>query len=165
MVLCSKRAKEERALAAEQRIQALHGKASSSKHPIPLVVGDDSDSEDEKRHSETDYDRRRTLLEAIEEEDLDALRATALDPAHGFLIPSSGSSRERGDACPRDSTPTGSSIFSCKTSPDDPTSVRPKKIRKTSQSKLIFTSHISPTVTEATKAGQEDRWDCIVCTL
>ncbi|KAG8218691.1 hypothetical protein J3R82DRAFT_4359 [Butyriboletus roseoflavus] len=72
MVLCSKRAREERAQAAEQRIQALQGESSSSNLPI---LSEDMESEDEKRDSETDYDRRRTLLEVIEENDLDALRA------------------------------------------------------------------------------------------
>lgn len=174
MVLCSKRAREERALAAEQRIQALQGRASSSKLLIPPVV-DDSESEDEKRDTETDYDRRRTLLEVIEEKDLDALRATMFDPAQDFLLPSVGSSGKCGDACgvedPRDSVTI--SIFGAasggfsqiKTSPSGETSILPRKKRKTLQSKLIFTSHTTPAVTEATEAEREDVWDCTVCTL
>lgn len=172
MVLCSKRAREERALAAEQRIQAPQGKASSSNLPIPPVVGDDSEPEaEEKQDSETDQDRRRTLLEVIEDKDLNALRATMFNPAPEFLLPSVDSSEECGDACgvgdPRGSAATStfgavggpaSSVFNrIKTSPNDETFVRPRKKRKTSQSKLIFTSHTTPAVTVS--------WNCMVCTL
>lgn len=172
MVLCSKRAREERALAAEQRIQALQGKASSS-NLVPPVVGDDSESEDEKSDTETDYDRRRTLLEVIEEKDLDALRATMFDPAQDFLLPSVGSSCGVED--PRDSItsstfgavsgPASGGFSRIKTSPSDEDCIRPRKKRKTSQSKLIFTSQTTPAVTETTKAEREDPWDCIICTL
>lgn len=166
MILCSKRAREARALAAEQRFQA---KASTSNLPIPPVAGDDPESEDEERNSETDYDRRCTLLEVIEEKDLDALRVTMLDPAQDFLLPSVGSSGERGSTCGvEDSRDSASGGFGrIKTSPSAETFVetRPSKKRKTSQSKLAFTPHSTPAVTEAAKAKRQDAWDCIVCTL
>ena len=154
MVLCSKRAREERALAAEQRSQA---KASTSNLPIPPVIGDDPESEDEEQDSETDYDRRRTLLEVIEEKDLDALRVTLLDPTHDFLLPSVGSSGECGDTCGVEDSASGG-FGRIKTT-------RPSKKRKVSQSKLVFTPHSTSAVTEATKAKREDAWYCIICTL
>lgn len=175
MVLCSKRAREERAAAAEQRIQALLGEASSSSLPMPPAAEDDSGSEGEGGDFETDYDRRRTLLEVIEEKDLDALRATALDLGHDFLLPGDEFPGVCGNTSPCDSTAAGPSKYDftdsgtsdsqTKTSPNDPISARPEKKRKTSQSKLTFTSHITPTVTEATKGIQDDWWNCIVCTL
>jgi hypothetical protein len=157
----SKRAREARALAAEQRIQAI---VSTSNLPIPPIVEDDPESEDEERDPETDYDRRRTLLEVIKEEDLDALRVTMLDPAQDFLSPSVGSSGECGYTCGVED----SALFGrIKTSPSAETYVetRPSKKRKISQSKLVFTPHSTSTAIEAAKAKREDAWDCIVCTL
>lgn len=174
MVLCSKRAREERALAAEQRIQTLEGKASSSNLPTPPVTRDDMESEDEERDSETDHDRRRTLLEVIEEKDLDALRATMFDPTQEFILPSTGSSGGRRDACsvedPRDATstiggvsgPAFGGLSRIKTSPP---AIQPRKKQKTSQLKLMFTSHTTAAVAEAMNVGRGEPWDCIVCTL
>lgn len=169
MVLYSKRAREERALAAEQRTRAHQGKvASSSNLLMPRVVGDDPESDDEKRDSETDCDRRRTLLEVIEEKELDALRATTLDSAQHFLLPGVGSSGQCGTACgvdwedARDAVSGGFGRIN--TSPSAENSMRPRKKQKTSQSKLIFTPRGTSAVTE-TKAKCEDAWDCMVCTL
>ncbi|KAF8450476.1 WLM domain-containing protein [Boletus edulis BED1] len=166
----SGRAREERALAAEQRMQALQGKATSTSNlPISSAVEDEPESECEERDSETDYDRRRALLEVIEEKDLDALKATILDSTQAFLLPSVGSSGNCGDACdvedPRE--PASGGFGQTKTSLDAETSTRPRKKRKTSQSKLIFTPYSTPAVTdsEAIKAKREDTWDCVVCTL
>ncbi|KAF8558938.1 WLM-domain-containing protein [Imleria badia] len=166
----SKRAREERALAAEQRMRALQGKvASTSNLAIPPVVGDDPESDDEERDSETDHDRRRTLLEVIEEKELDALRATMHDSALDFLLPSVGSSGQCGEACgvenPRDAASGGFGRINA--SPSAESSTRPRKQRKTSQLKLNFTPCNSSAVTdsEATKANCNDAWDCIVCTL
>jgi len=158
MVPRSKRAREERALAAEQRIQA-----STSNLPIPPVVGIDPELEGEKRDSETDYDRRCTLLEVIEEKDLDALRVTILDLTQDFL-PSVGSSGEWGNICGIDDFTSGG-FGRIETSPSAETSTRPRKKRKASQSKLVFMPHSTPTVTEATKAKREGAWNCTVCTL
>ncbi|KAI9574627.1 WLM-domain-containing protein [Boletus coccyginus] len=155
----SKRAREERALAAEQRVQA-----STSNLPIPPVVGIDPELGDEERDSETDYDRCRTLLEVIEEKDLDALRVTVLDLTQDFL-PSVGSSGEWGDICGIDDSASGHGSSRIETSSSAETSSRPRKKRKVSQSKLVFMPHSTPAVTEATKAKREGAWNCTVCTL
>jgi len=160
----SKRAREERALAAERRVQALQGEATSSTLATPPVIEDSSSSEDEIRDPETDYDRRRTLLEVIKESDLDALRATALDQAaYGFLWPSGSSSRERRDSDLRGSTSGPSNNRAKISSGDANPGIQSRKKRKMSQSKLVFTS---PTpVTETTRVKRENPWDCMVCTL
>lgn len=166
MILYSKRAREERALAAEQRVQALQGKDIPTSDLTPPIFGD----EDSELEDETDYDRRRTLLEVIEEKELDALRATALS-SQDSLLSNVGPSGELGDACGAEDScgSTSASVFDqIKTSPSTEASTRPRKKRKLSQSNLTFTSHSIPAVgtdSEATKANRGDAWDCEVCTL
>lgn len=169
MALFSKRAREERALAAERRMQALQGKvASTSNLTISPLVEDVSDTEDEKQDSETDYDRHRTLLEVVEEKDLDALRATMIDSAQDFLLPCVGNSGQSGVCItegPRDSAVGG--FGQVKTSLGAESSTRPRKKRKTSPSTLNFAPSRTATVmdSEATKAKCEVEWNCMVCTL
>ncbi|ETW83060.1 hypothetical protein HETIRDRAFT_450748 [Heterobasidion irregulare TC 32-1] len=105
----SKRARAERALAAERRIQALkgHGKSITtimrmahliaflqSETPPPELEGDpegsgsESDGTEELR--ETDQDRRRTMLDSMESSDLDGLKSGTLDDCwRDFILPKS----------------------------------------------------------------------------
>jgi len=177
----SKRAREERARAAEQRTQVLRGNAMSSESSDLTVFRGDSDPDDDDRDSETDYDRRRTLLEVIEENDLDALKAATLDHdlSQDFLMPSVGSSggckggRGDGDLHGSATTSTFGAVSGLssgrpgqiKTSQNDEVSTRPNKKSRTSQSKLIFASNISSVLPDTTKEKREDPWDCMVCTF
>ncbi|KAI0065092.1 WLM-domain-containing protein [Artomyces pyxidatus] len=82
----SKRAREERALAAEARIRALQGKASSpSLKEDSVDSGEESD--DGEEIPETDLDRRRTMLESMEAADADDLRSGTLVDYWGDIIP------------------------------------------------------------------------------
>lgn len=140
----------------------------SSEPSNSTVIGDDSDPEDDDRDSETDYDRRRTLLEVIEEKDLDALKAATLDLSQDFLMPSVGPSggckRGRGDEDLR-SSPSTSAVGRIKMSQSDECSTQPSKKSRTSQSKLAFASNSSSVLPDITKEKREDPWDCMVCTL
>jgi hypothetical protein len=66
--VCSKRAREERALAAEKRLKALQDQA-----PIKEEESEEEDSDDEIEIIETDAERRQTLLNTGEQEN-DLLR-------------------------------------------------------------------------------------------
>ncbi|KAG6337345.1 hypothetical protein ID866_1718, partial [Astraeus odoratus] len=84
----SKRAREERALAAEKRLQA----GSSTL--------EDSDSEGGRFDAETDQDRRQALLESVDDQDLKLLEVQTYDFSDDFLIP-----KETPDSrCPGDYT-------------------------------------------------------------
>ncbi|KAH7927924.1 WLM-domain-containing protein [Leucogyrophana mollusca] len=78
----SKRAREERAIAAERRLQGL---ASSSSGPSKA---EDTDSgSDTELVGETDQDRRRIMLDAMAGQDLDDLRVSRLDFSSDFNLP------------------------------------------------------------------------------
>ncbi|OBZ72449.1 DNA-dependent metalloprotease WSS1 [Grifola frondosa] len=83
----SKRAREERALAIERRLQALQGKANA------LGPQDDSEDADEfEGVSETDQDRRRVMLEGTTAADLEGLKVSGTDYSSDFIFPHAGPS-------------------------------------------------------------------------
>lgn len=84
LVVCSKRAREERALAVERRLLALHPTPSSS----TSVKSKDGSDTDEHVLPETDQDRRHTMLEAMSASDIAQLKASAQDFADDFFLPS-----------------------------------------------------------------------------
>ncbi|KIK93501.1 hypothetical protein PAXRUDRAFT_144947 [Paxillus rubicundulus Ve08.2h10] len=171
----SKRARVERALAAERRI---HGGASTSSPTTPSGAKDNLDSADEKEYAETDQARRLTLLETIDQKDLDSLKTAEYHSADdGFILPSAGPSRQCGDSreaqIVHDSDFIGSEgsarVFSDrpggrKKSPSTPS----KKRQKTQQSELRFVGNESEQtrflVPDIAKEP-EGAWDCLVCTL
>ena len=70
----SKRAREERALAAERRLGALMGEASTSQP----VSGSESSDDEVEVVGETDKDRRETLLAAKQVDDVEVLDSATL---------------------------------------------------------------------------------------
>ncbi|KAF5382042.1 hypothetical protein D9615_004326 [Tricholomella constricta] len=73
----SKRAREERAQAIERRILAMQEKASisTSSRTAPDISSTESEDEVEEAFSETDSDRRKTLLTSESNDDLDGLKS------------------------------------------------------------------------------------------
>ncbi|KAF9247276.1 WLM domain-containing protein [Melanogaster broomeanus] len=177
----SNRAREERALAAERRIQALQGGASTSSPAMPSGVEDnsDSDSADEKEHVETDQDRRRVLLETVDQKDLDSLKTAEYDSADdGFLLPNAGPSRNsldvqitRDEGSGRDPFPGKPGRRKASPRVEDILPAVPRKKQKTLQTQLPLVGNerdIAQTrFTAPTSAKREPGgvWDCLVCTL
>ncbi|KAI0950946.1 hypothetical protein AcW1_008115 [Taiwanofungus camphoratus] len=87
----SKRAREERAMAAERRIRALQRQAGPStvSSPQPTQDEDEAESSDDEEVRETDQDRRQTMLDTMEQSDLEGLKASRTDFSSDFVFPSS----------------------------------------------------------------------------
>ncbi|KAI0359833.1 WLM-domain-containing protein [Trametes cingulata] len=99
----SKRAREERALAAERRLQALSGKpsisclhidlqpcttgATGSSASTPTKAEASEDEEDFEVLPETDQDRRRAMLESTNETELENLKTSKQDLFSDFVMP------------------------------------------------------------------------------
>lgn len=67
----SKRARDERALAAERRMQALRTQSNTSTSVAPVVASDEEFSDDEVEFvAETDAERRQALLSSEQDDDL-----------------------------------------------------------------------------------------------
>ncbi|EMD34058.1 hypothetical protein CERSUDRAFT_97984 [Gelatoporia subvermispora B] len=93
----SKRAREERALAAERRLLVLQGRAGPSSKLVspPQNTGPEAEdasgsSDEDAGPRETDQDRRRTMLEAMGQADLEELKAARTDYSDDFMIPAAG---------------------------------------------------------------------------
>lgn len=74
----SKRAREERALAAERRILALQAQPVASTSMVASEWETDSDGDEETLIYETDSERRQTLLSSEQNNDLQALKSGTL---------------------------------------------------------------------------------------
>ncbi|RPD60107.1 WLM-domain-containing protein [Lentinus tigrinus ALCF2SS1-6] len=85
----SKRAREERALAAERRLLALQGK---DKGTAPRDESDDDEDSDYECAPETDQDRRRTMLDSADKSELDGMKAWQRDYSSDFIFPPVASS-------------------------------------------------------------------------
>ncbi|OSD06601.1 WLM-domain-containing protein [Trametes coccinea BRFM310] len=82
----SKRAREERALAAERRLRALQGIASD-KPAEPTVESDSEDDGYVEGPPETDQERRNGLLTSIDKGELDDLRTSRQTYLSEFFLP------------------------------------------------------------------------------
>lgn len=93
----SKRAREERALAAERRLRALQSQASSSSaQPFQQSQGEsEDDGSDTEAVQETDQDRRRVMLDSMDGTDLENLKAAQTDFSTDFMFPVNDSSLSR----------------------------------------------------------------------
>ncbi|KAI0077919.1 WLM-domain-containing protein [Panus rudis PR-1116 ss-1] len=107
----SKRAREERALAAERRLQALLQKPckicwSNNDYTTiltriyPASTDKDEESSDNEEIPETDQDRKRTLLESMDQGELDSMKTSCIDlTGDDFIFPiqsnDPGPSRQR----------------------------------------------------------------------
>ncbi|KIM84879.1 hypothetical protein PILCRDRAFT_817694 [Piloderma croceum F 1598] len=93
----SKRAREERALAAERRIMALQSQAASSSSSSSAQAPDDGDPATESDDSdeeigETDQDRRKAMLDASQDIDIDNFKYDFPDD-FDFNLPHPGSTQ------------------------------------------------------------------------
>ncbi|KAI0707333.1 WLM domain-containing protein [Earliella scabrosa] len=79
----SKRAREERAMAAERRLLALQGSSST---PATKEESDDADLDYEDA-LETDQDRRAAMLDSADKSELDGLKAWQRDYSSDFIFP------------------------------------------------------------------------------
>ncbi|CCM00098.1 uncharacterized protein FIBRA_02125 [Fibroporia radiculosa] len=85
----SKRAREERAVAAERRLKALQSQANTSTPATHNQPQDDSENEsDVEILHETDNDRRRAMLDAMEQADIDSLKISGTEFSSEFVFPS-----------------------------------------------------------------------------
>lgn len=92
----SKRAREERALAAERRIQALQSSQTASSTAVQESRNNDSGTETDESDGdiiETDQDRRKAMLDASQDADLDNLKYEFPDD-FDFNLPSPWSSQD-----------------------------------------------------------------------
>ncbi|KAI0367791.1 WLM-domain-containing protein [Pilatotrama ljubarskyi] len=85
----SKRAREERALAAERRLLALQGRGVTDAPASPSRNAEESDSGEEgyEHAPETDQDRRRAMLESTDQTELDGLKTSKKDFFADFILP------------------------------------------------------------------------------
>lgn len=152
----SKRAREERALAAERRMETLKALASSSRQHTT-----DSESESDVESLETDQDRRRTMLESVGGQELDEMKATRYDFSDDFRLPgetAGGSCNihkiERFEAAvSTDAQPSSSTRFGKHRRVEDEEVPVSKKLR------------ISGASRPGKTGDQPDSWNCLVCTL
>ncbi|KAI0749788.1 WLM domain-containing protein [Daedaleopsis nitida] len=81
----SKRARDERALAAERRLLALREKGGDS---TETVKNEDGDSDDDYENApETDQERRHAMLDSADKAELDGLKAWQHDYSSEFIFP------------------------------------------------------------------------------
>ncbi|TFK92648.1 WLM-domain-containing protein [Polyporus arcularius HHB13444] len=88
----SKRAREERALAAERRLLALQGKAGNASTVSKDESADDEQDSDYEDVPETDQDRRHAVLDSADKTELDGLKAWQRDYSSDFILPPVASS-------------------------------------------------------------------------
>ncbi|KAI0309917.1 WLM domain-containing protein [Amylostereum chailletii] len=99
----SKRARDERAAAAERRLLALQGKRPSSDAPKDESADEDDESDTEEVE-ETDQERRRTLVDSMGQGDLDGLKSGSLADYWGDFI-TTKSTAETPSSRPTNATP------------------------------------------------------------
>lgn len=155
----SKRAREERALAAERRMEALKTSASSSR--LKSEPTTNSESESDAEPVETDQDRRRTMLESVGGQELDEMKATRYDFSDDFRLP-----RETGgDSCSIHKIERPEAAVSTDAQPGS--STRTGKHRRVEDEEVSVTKKLR--ISGAPRSGktedQPDDWNCLVCTL
>jgi hypothetical protein len=153
----SKRAREERALAAERRMEMLKASTSSSR----LKSEPTTDSESESDAEETDQDRRRTMLESIRGQELDEMKAAKYDFSDDFKLPG----ETGGDSCSIHiiERPEAAAL----TDAQPGSSIRPGKHRRVEDEEVSVSkkSRKSGAPRLGKTEDQPDGWNCLVCTL
>ncbi|KIM68575.1 hypothetical protein SCLCIDRAFT_882192 [Scleroderma citrinum Foug A] len=134
----SKRAREERALAAENRIQAVQ----------------------EGRHVETDQDRRQVLLESVDQQDLNSLKSRNYDFSDDFLRPSDTHTAE-GPGSSSSVEQSSAAVMSRKRLRTGTPAPSSRKRERT----LHFGNPSSSVPVSRAKQGSDNMWGCLVCTL
>lgn len=150
----SKRAREERATAAERRMETL--KASSSRQPTT-----DSESESDTESLETDQDRRRTMLESVGGQELEEMKAARCDFSDDFKLPG----ETGGDSCSIHNIEHFEAGVSTNAQPSSLT--RPGKHCRVEDKEVSVAKKLR--ISGAPRPGktedQPDSWNCLVCTL
>ncbi|KAG0705701.1 WLM-domain-containing protein [Suillus ampliporus] len=161
----SKRAREERALAAERRMQTLKAafasSASASSSRLKSEPTTDSEIESDDESLETDQDRRRTMLESVGGQELDEMKAAKYDFSEDFRLPGGTA----GDSCSiREIESPGAALLSeAQAGP----STRPGKHRRVEDEDESVTKKLR--TSGAPRLDRTDDqpggWNCLVCTL
>ncbi|KAG2147593.1 WLM-domain-containing protein [Suillus clintonianus] len=161
----SKRAREERALAAERRMQTLKtafaSSASASSSRLKSEPITDSESESDAEQPETDQDRRRIMLESVGGQELDEMKATKYDFSTDFRLPgeTGGDSRTIHTI----KRPGAAVLIDAQPGP----STRPGKHRRVEDEEVsvIKKSRTSGASRPGKTEDQPNGWNCLVCTL
>jgi hypothetical protein len=178
--LVSKRAREERALAAERRMETLKSwfylplvssgdslsaafvsSASASSSRLKSEPTTNSDSESDAEPVETDQDRRRTMLESIGEQELDEMKAARYDFSDDFRLPG----ETGGDSCSIHNIERPEVAVSTDAQPGS--STRPGKHRRVEDEEVSVTKKLrnSGAPRPGKTEDQPNGWNCLVCTL
>ncbi|KAG2157884.1 WLM-domain-containing protein [Suillus bovinus] len=154
-----KRAREERALAAERRMETLKSwfsSASSSRLKSEATTGSESESDVELL--ETDQDRRRTMLESVGGQDLNEMKAASYDFSDDFRLPGEIGS----NSCSIHKIERPEATVSTDAQPGS--STRPEKRRRAQDQEPSVTKKFQ--IFDAPKPeDQLNGWNCLVCTL
>ncbi|EIW83877.1 WLM-domain-containing protein [Coniophora puteana RWD-64-598 SS2] len=173
----SKRAREERALAAERRLQALHAGPSRK---IDVSMTDEDAENDMELVPETDEDRKQFMLDTMGAgEDLGALKFSLDD----YFRPSRGSVKteplsSRGGEC--DSAPAKKRQRTSNADPGRDDEVKPSRTQldladaisrnsssarvKSEEEELVRIASTNPK-TSSTQRERNPPWACNICTL
>ncbi|KAI0331880.1 WLM-domain-containing protein [Cubamyces sp. BRFM 1775] len=145
----SKRAREERALAAERRLRALQGKGYAGDAAEPSQDSEGEDDDDVEDVPEDDQARRHAMLESMDQSDLEGLRTSKQRFLTEFFSPQLASSST--------------------SSPPAAAADTPKSARSVPSRSQIPAGDPPPRLSLATPhADPEDstgQWSCQVCTL
>ncbi|TFY75433.1 hypothetical protein EWM64_g8578 [Hericium alpestre] len=181
----SKRAREERALAAERRVRALQGKAPSPE--VTEDAGSEDEIDDGEEILETDQDRRRTMLESMGQSELGGLKSGTLADYWGdFVLPGAPRSPKK-QASTGSRAPTSSKR---QTTLGEPSTSHPgpfPSVARTSSPRedIGFDDNVDQAAASATRRALDDKsaasveelgrstehqdssgtWSCLVCTL
>ncbi|KAJ8593352.1 WLM-domain-containing protein [Rhizopogon salebrosus TDB-379] len=158
----SKRAREERALAAERRMETLKtaftsSSASASSSRLKNEPTSDPEIESDAEALETDQDRRRTMLESVGGQELDEMKAARYDFSEDFRLPGDIA----GGSCSDD---TNAILL---TDEKAGSSTRPGKHRRLGDEEVSVAkkSRTSEAPSSDKTEHQPDDWNCLVCTL
>lgn len=148
----SKRAREERALAAEKRISSLEVK-KVDEDDVPV---------------ETDKDRRQTLLESLDRRELNSLKAVNCDFSSDFLRPHDTSENQH--VCQTDTIGPGTSTEDGgRPSLSSAHGDKKKRLSNDVSSPLSRKKQRTPVAGDwenlPTAVELEDPWSCLACTL
>ncbi|KAI6029124.1 WLM-domain-containing protein [Pisolithus microcarpus] len=151
----SKRAREERALATEKRISSLQVKRDINLDEDHILV-------------ETDEDRRRTLPESADRQELNSLKAVNYDFSNDFLLPHDTS--ENRHVCQTNTIGPSTSMEDRGRPSLSSTHVNKKKrllndVSSPSSHKKQRTLTTGDWEFLPIAVGLEDSWSCLACTL
>ncbi|KAJ4476244.1 WLM domain-containing protein [Lentinula aciculospora] len=186
----SKRAREERALATERRLQLLASSSSSTTSPASPIatasLASDEEYTEDEIITETDADRKKTLLAAENDGDLETLHNTSWkDFENAFVFTGQGRSNIVDILSDEESDPVSANLKGKRKADAEQIEAPPSKIPKKANSSLdlgkIVESEVAFRKKEALGMTQNrgrtigdgdvkrhrepTSWSCLVCTL